>query len=127
MFVCFVNASATTAIFPYKHTLALHDELPIFMNAFKVAGQSSDDINFWSNLAAGLFILPFFLFSASAGQWAEKNEKSGLIRTIKLLEVVIMGLAAVGFWLGSLPVLLGVLFLMGLQRDRKSTRLNSSH
>src|SRR3546814_3748402 len=73
------------------------------MIAFKVAGLSSDDINFWSNLAAGLFILPFFLFSASAGQWAEKNEKSGLIRTIKLLEVVIMGLAAVGFWLGSLP------------------------
>src|SRR3546814_11982100 len=60
----------------------------VIMIAFKVAGLSSDDINFWSNLAAGLFILPFFLFSASAGQWAEKNAKSGLIRPIKLLEVI---------------------------------------
>ena len=87
----------------------------VILIAFKVVGLSSDDINFWSNLAAGLFILPFFLFSASAGQWAEKNEKSGLIRKIKLLEVAIMGLAALGFWLNSLPFLLGVLFLMGLQ------------
>ncbi|PIQ36841.1 MAG: glycerol acyltransferase [Lysobacterales bacterium CG17_big_fil_post_rev_8_21_14_2_50_64_11] len=87
----------------------------VILIAFKVVGLSSDDINFWSNLAAGLFILPFFLFSASAGQWAEKNEKSGLIRKIKLLEVFIMLLAAVGFWLNSLPFLLGVLFLMGLQ------------
>ncbi|PKM07459.1 MAG: glycerol acyltransferase [Gammaproteobacteria bacterium HGW-Gammaproteobacteria-4] len=87
----------------------------VILIAFKVVGLSSDDINFWSNLAAGLFILPFFLFSASAGQWAEKNEKSGLIRKIKLLEVFIMLLAALGFWLNSLPFLLGVLFLMGLQ------------
>lgn len=87
----------------------------VIMIAFKVAGLTSDDINFWSNLAAGLFILPFFLFSANAGQWAEKFEKSASIRRIKLLEIFIMGMAAVGFWLESLPFLLGVLFLMGLQ------------
>ncbi|MBB5015453.1 MFS family permease [Rehaibacterium terrae] len=87
----------------------------VIMIAFKVAGLSSDDINFWSNLAAGLFILPFFLFSANAGQWAEKFEKSRSIRWIKLLEIFIMCMAAVGFWLESVPFLLGVLFLMGLQ------------
>ena len=87
----------------------------VILIAFKVAGLSSADINFWSNLAAGLFILPFFLFSASAGQWAEQKEKSRAIRQIKLLEIFIMLLAALGFWLNSLPFLIGVLFLMGTQ------------
>src|SRR5687768_9169369 len=68
----------------------------IFLIGFRIAGLSEDDIAFWSNLAAALFILPFFLFSATAGQWAEKFEKSRSIRRIKLLEVVVMALAAVG-------------------------------
>lgn len=68
-----------------------------------------------TNLAAGLFILPFFLFSATAGQVADKFEKSVQIRRIKLLEVAIMLLATLGFWLSSLPLLLAVLFLMGTQ------------
>lgn len=87
----------------------------VILIAFKVAGLTSEAINFWSNLAAGLFILPFFLFSATAGQWAERCEKAAAIRAIKLLEVAIMALAAVAFWLNSLPFLLAVLFLMGLQ------------
>lgn len=87
----------------------------VILIAFKVVGLSSADIDFWSNLAAGLFILPFFLFSALAGQWAEKFEKAASIRRIKQLEILVMGLAAVGFWLESLPFLLFVLFLMGTQ------------
>lgn len=67
------------------------------------------------NLAAGIFILPFFLFSATAGQLADKYEKSRLIRHTKLLEVAVMALAAAGFALMSLPLLLAVLFLMGAQ------------
>jgi 1-acyl-sn-glycerol-3-phosphate acyltransferase len=67
------------------------------------------------NLAAGLFILPFFLFSATAGQIADKYEKSNLIRLVKVLEIAIMSIAAWGFVAGSLGVLLGVLFLSGLQ------------
>ena len=67
------------------------------------------------NFAAGLFILPFFLFSATAGQIADKYEKSGLIRLTKALEIGIMALAAWGFVTGSLALLLAVLFLMGLQ------------
>lgn len=68
-----------------------------------------------ANLAAGLFILPFFLFSATAGQLADKYDKARLARATKLLEIVVMGIAALGFWLQSLSLLLGALFLMGLQ------------
>lgn len=67
------------------------------------------------NLAAGIFILPFFLFSATAGQLADKFEKSRLIRLTKLAEIVIMGVAAVAFALDSLALMLATLFLMGAQ------------
>jgi len=80
--------------------------------AFRIAQEQA---LLYSNLAAALFILPFFLFSASAGQLAEKFEKARLIRIIKFAEIVIMALAAIGFALNSLPFLLGVLFLMGTQ------------
>jgi len=66
-------------------------------------------------LSAGIFILPFFLFSATAGQLADRLEKSALIRRIKLAEIGIMVLGAAGFFLGSVPLLVGVLFLMGAQ------------
>jgi len=67
------------------------------------------------NLSAALFILPFFIFSATAGQLADKYEKSRLIRFTKLLEIVIMGLAALGFYLNNFYFLMVVLFLMGSQ------------
>lgn len=67
------------------------------------------------NLAAGLFMLPFFLFAATGGQLADKYEKSQLIRLIKLLEVVIMACAAIALLLQSVPLLIGLLFLMGTQ------------
>lgn len=64
-------------------------------------------------LSGGIFILPFFLFSALAGQLADKYEKSRLIRWIKFAEIAVMGLGAVGFYLKSPGFLLSVLFLMG--------------
>jgi 1-acyl-sn-glycerol-3-phosphate acyltransferase len=67
------------------------------------------------NLAAGLFILPFLLFSATAGQIADKFEKSRLIRLLKLLEIAIMVLGVVGFLLVNVSILFAALFLMGLQ------------
>ncbi len=87
----------------------------VILVTVKAVGLGSDERSFWANLASALFILPFFLLSATAGQWAEKYEKSRSIRRIKLLEVLIAVLAAVGFWLDSLPMLLGVLFLLGAQ------------
>jgi 1-acyl-sn-glycerol-3-phosphate acyltransferase len=67
-----------------------------------------------ANMAAGIFILPFFLFSATAGQLADKYDKATLARLVKVLEMGIMGVAATGFFLHSLPVLMGALFLLGL-------------
>ncbi len=68
-----------------------------------------------ANVAGALFILPFFLFSATAGQLADKYEKSMLMRRIKLLEITLMVIAALAFMSGSYVVLLLVLFLMGCQ------------
>ena len=85
----------------------------IILIAFQVASES--DSNVLINVAFGLFILPFFLISATAGQIADKYEKSMLIRRVKLAEIVLMMLAAVGFVLGSVWMLIGILFLMGVQ------------
>jgi acyl-[acyl-carrier-protein]-phospholipid O-acyltransferase/long-chain-fatty-acid--[acyl-carrier-protein] ligase len=65
--------------------------------------------------AAGLFILPFFLFSATAGQLAEIHDKARLIRLIKLAEVALMLLAAVALALQSVSLLMFLLFMMGVQ------------
>ncbi|MFK8078681.1 MAG: MFS transporter [Granulosicoccus sp.] len=67
------------------------------------------------NLCAGLFILPFFLFSALCGQIADKVEKSRLIRRIKIAEICIMACGVTALTLNSLPLMIGVLFLMGTQ------------
>ena len=87
----------------------------VIMIAFQAVQMTTAQVNLYVNLAAGLFILPFFLFSATAGQIAEKFEKSRLMQYIKLLEIVVMLLAALGFWLGSPAFLLTVLFLLGAQ------------
>ena len=68
-----------------------------------------------ANVAGALFILPFFLFSATAGQLADKYEKSMLMRRIKLLEIVLMTIAAAAFFTHSFALLLLVLFLTGCQ------------
>lgn len=67
------------------------------------------------NIAAALFILPFFLFSGTAGQWIDKYEKSRSIKTIKFIEIVIMSLAAFAFIQGYIVMLIALLFLMGAQ------------
>jgi len=67
-----------------------------------------------ATLLPGLFILPFFLFSATSGQLADKFEKSRLVRFVKVLEIGIMLLAAYGFLFSILWPLVVALFLMGL-------------
>ena len=61
-----------------------------------------------------LFILPFLLFSATSGQLTDKFDKTRMIRFVKNLEIAIMLVAALGFWLGQVPVLLLCTFLMGV-------------
>ncbi|MBC3451225.1 MFS transporter [Pseudomonas mosselii] len=71
------------------------------------------DRSIWVNLCALLFILPFFLFSALAGQFGEKFAKDRLIRAIKLAEIVIMAIGATGFVTHHLELMLVALFAMG--------------
>ena len=80
---------------------------------YQMTGLTIEETAAITTLAAGLFILPFFLFSATAGQLADKYEKSGLIQIIRFSEIPLMILAGVGFWMESAPFLLAVLFLMG--------------
>ncbi|KGD64122.1 acyltransferase [Alcanivorax nanhaiticus] len=72
-------------------------------------------VNTLNNVALALFIVPFFLFSALAGQVADKYDKATLVRKIKFAEICIMSVAAVGFYFDAVYFLLGVLFCMGLQ------------
>ena len=76
---------------------------------------AEDGAGIYVNLAAGLFILPFFLFSATAGTLADKFEKSRLIRLVKLGEIAVAALAGIALYLESVPALFAVLFLLGVQ------------
>jgi MFS family permease len=76
----------------------------VIMFAFQGAALTSIDSDTLINLSAGLFILPFFLFSATCGQIADKYEKGKLIQYTVALEIVLMILGAVGFYLQSLTI-----------------------
>jgi len=78
-------------------------------------GVSQAEQSLYTTLAPAIFILPYFLFSALAGQIAEKLEKSRLIVITTTMEIGIMTLAAVGFLTQSMPILLVALFCTGLQ------------
>ncbi|WP_179993793.1 MULTISPECIES: MFS transporter [unclassified Acinetobacter] len=82
---------------------------------YGLISQQSANVSTLNNLAALLFILPYFIFSATAGQLADKYERAQLVRAIKLLEIIIMLIGTVGFILGNLWLLLIALFLMGAQ------------
>jgi MFS family permease len=86
----------------------------IVLLTFQAASWTTMTPEVLTNLAAGIFIVPFFLFSATAGQLADKYDKAKLARLVKLLEIIIMGVALLGFSNHSLPVLLVALFLLGL-------------
>lgn len=93
----------------------IYKNVLILIIAFQSGATASGSSDILINLAAGLFILPFFIFSALAGQIADKYEKSGLIRIVKLAEIVIMTLAAFALYYDMRVILLILLFLMGSQ------------
>jgi len=91
----------------------------VFRNATLVLitalmGLSQQMQSTYTNLAPALFILPFFFFSATAGQLAEKYEKTVIIRGVKLFEIAAMAIAAYGFYTHHASLLLVVLFMMGM-------------
>lgn len=91
----------------YKNTLLL------FIALFTLHDQQQTTL--LTNIAAGLFILPFFLFSAIGGQIADKFEKSSLIRIIKLAEIAIMCVGGLALAWEQTNLMLVALFLMGTQ------------
>lgn len=92
----------------------------VFKNAFliwftyDVAEKLGMNAQFMATVASGLFILPFFMFSALAGSVADKYEKSKLVHIIKIAEIIIMSLSFVGFYFQNINLLLGLIFLMGM-------------
>lgn len=82
---------------------------------YQLVDLSQSDSQSLVTLATGLFILPFFLFSATAGELADKYEKSALIRIIRFSEIPLMIGAALGFYLHSLELLFVILFLVGVK------------
>ncbi|MGZ3242089.1 MAG: MFS transporter, partial [Burkholderiaceae bacterium] len=72
------------------------------------------DPGFLNQLIPGLFILPFLLFSATAGQIADKFDKARLARFVKLFEITVMLVAAVGWMTHSLWLLVAAVVGMGL-------------
>ena len=81
---------------------------------FDALSWTTMDRGLLNNLIPGLFILPFVLFSALSGQLADKFEKSRLTRYVKLLEIAIMGVAAIGWMTHSLWLLIAAVAGMGL-------------
>jgi len=81
---------------------------------YDAASWTDINVGLLNNLIAGLFILPFLLVSATAGQIADKFEKSQLIRMVKLLEITIMLIAAIGWITHSLWILIFSIVAMGL-------------
>src|SRR3954470_20251246 len=82
---------------------ALNDNLfkntMVILFAFRAVTEAESGL--LTNLAAGLFILPFFLFSGVAGQIADKLDKSRIMRFIKAAEIGIMVIASIGFFTGQ--------------------------
>ncbi len=91
----------------YKNALVIF----VAFQAATLSGLSSNDL---VNIAAAVFIAPFMLFSATAGQLADKYEKSRLIRFVKLFEIGIMIVGAIGFYRRDLTLLFLALGLMGV-------------
>ncbi len=93
----------------------LYKNALVILMALNAARYTDISIDLLIPMSGGIFILPFFLFSAIAGQLADKFEKSKLIRMIKIGEINIMLFAALGFYLENVWFLLAVLFFMGCQ------------
>jgi MFS family permease len=86
----------------------------VLMIAYRADATAQFSAQIMIPLAAGLFMLPFFLCSATAGQIADESDKASMIRLIKLVEIPVMLAAAGGVLAGSATALLALLFTMGI-------------
>lgn len=91
----------------YKNTL-------VIVATYHAASYTRLEPALLTNIAAGLFILPFVLFSGMAGQLADRYDKASILKFVKAAEIAIMAIAGFGFATHSMAVLLSALFLMGM-------------
>ena len=82
---------------------------------YRLGDAAGIDSRILVNAAAGIFILPFFLFAGAASDLADKYDRSDLMRWVKFAEIVVMAGAALGYWLNNVWLLMFVLFMMGTQ------------
>lgn len=86
----------------------------LFLANFTIFANAPEQSAMLATVATGIFILPYFLFSALAGELADAWDKAWLMRAVKAAEVVFMGVGLAGLWFQSIPLLLLALFCMGL-------------
>ena len=92
---------------------SLFKQAVVLFVTYQLYSDAAKEFQF-SAIAQGLFILPFFLFSALAGQLADDHDKSRLIRIIKLAEIGIMILGGAGIMLANIPLMLAAVCAMGI-------------
>src|SRR3546814_19188343 len=98
----------------------------LFLANFGLYRAEPDKAEMLATVATGLFILPYFLFSALAGPLADAWDKAKLVRAVKAAAIVIMTLAVTGSCLASVPLLLSCLCLMGLHSTIFGTVIGSA-
>jgi 1-acyl-sn-glycerol-3-phosphate acyltransferase len=86
----------------------------IALITFGALALNDEQRKIFTQVAAGLFILPFFLFSGISGQLSDKLDKAKIALWVKAAEIVIMGIGAVGFFTQNIYLLLAMLFMMGI-------------
>jgi MFS family permease len=91
----------------FKNTLAV-------ILTFQGAQWTTLNVSLLAPIIGAIFILPFFLFSGMAGELADRYDKAFLARVVKVWEIFLMILAAIGFWIHSFELLLVVVFGMGM-------------
>lgn len=93
---------------------ALNDNVYRFMVVFYIGAHTArqEDFNLYNSLVAALFVIPYLIFSGYAGQLADNFSKRSVLIATKSVEVVAMVLALVAFMIGSIPLMLVIIFLM---------------
>ena len=92
----------------------IYKNVLVIVATYHAASYTQLDPELLTNMAGGLFILPYVLFSGLAGQLADRFDKALVLKVVKAAEIVIMTVAALGFAAHSIEVLLSALFLMGV-------------
>jgi 1-acyl-sn-glycerol-3-phosphate acyltransferase len=92
----------------------LYKNVLVILVTYQAASYTRIEPELLTNLAGGIFILPFVIFSGLAGQLADRYDKALVLKCVKAAEILIMATAVLGFAQHSLTLLLSALFMMGM-------------